>query len=445
MKQSICILDDYLPAERFAEFMNTNELLNRNNLKHMLTKEEEWGDKDLLRFVKSVYEKNDFLISGFTSHEFFLKYCEESPFVPDIVVFDWDINGQTDESKANLIEVLESLHCFIAIFTNADKENEVTGVIQSPEFKDYTGRLILIKKNEADCVEKLIQIIEERIESNFSLKFGKMLINKSNESINKALVELGNATVNQIEDYFKITNDSKKDLIDFLGERYKFHLKSLDYKGLDTPLNEGNDTNSELVKRIWNYRLYLSLNDIQDNTVRKGDIIEKKHQLYLIISADCDLSFFWNKNFGQLNLIPLHKISKGNESLKSKLTLTKSAGDLKKNFTQSSLTNKINEISEGPFILPFIRRNGSFENYLCFPKEIEHITVNHPEISKDNLKKIALKYSSLEDINLICSISEPFLTPLISHLLNTIYGYGTPDYPKIVKDTIMNDSKPLFE
>ncbi len=57
----------------------------------------------------------------------------------------------------------------------------------------------------------------------FSLKFGKEINRESSNSINKALLELSNATTNQIENYFKVTEDSNKDLIDFLGEKYKFH------------------------------------------------------------------------------------------------------------------------------------------------------------------------------------------------------------------------------
>lgn len=443
MKQSLCIIDDYLPVEKYSDFMDSNEILNSNNFKHMLKDEGKWEDPDLLNFVKNVYAEKGISLTGFTSHERFLKHCVENIFTPDIVVFDWDINGQTDDSKSHLLEVLKTIHCFVAIFTSADKENDVTQIINSTELRVYLGRLELVKKEEDGCAAQLIQIITDRIESNFSLKFGKKLVQASNESINKALVELGNATVNQIEDYFKVTHDSKKDLIDFLGEKYKFHLTDLDYSSLVTGVQNNDENDTELTKRIWNYRLYLKIDNSLDLIVRKGDIVEKGGELFLIITADCELARFWHKNFGHLNVIPLHLISKGNEDLIKKITLTRSPGDI--SFNTTSFVNQINPFPNGAFILPFIKIKEEYQNCMCFPKEIENWQIQNPEISKKQLGNTHLSYSNIENCTRICAISEPFLTPLISHLLNSIYGYGVQDYPPSVNKIISTQAKAIFK
>ncbi len=131
MKQSLCIIDDYIPVEKYAEFMDANVLLNGNNFKHLLQKEDTWEDSDLLRFVKNIYVKENISLTGFTSHENFLSYNSNNLFVPDIIVFDWDIAGQTDDSKDHLKEILNSIHCFVAIFTTADTENLVSNIIGS--------------------------------------------------------------------------------------------------------------------------------------------------------------------------------------------------------------------------------------------------------------------------------------------------------------------------
>ena len=41
----------------------------------------------------------------------------------------------------------------------------------------------------------------------------------------------------------------------------------------------------------------------------------------------------------------------------------------------------------------------------------------------------------------VVTVSEPFMTALVQHCVSAISGYGTPDYPKIVKNAIEEDLK----
>ena len=60
-----------------------------------------------------------------------------------------------------------------------------------------------------------------------------------------------------------------------------------------------------------------------------------------------------------------------------------------------------------------------------------------PHLKGEGLrKKLAnepLKYSYWPDAKKICTVSEPFLTPIIQHTLGVIGGYGVPDYPEGMK------------
>jgi hypothetical protein len=47
-----------------------------------------------------------------------------------------------------------------------------------------------------------------------------------------------------------------------------------------------------------------------------------------------------------------------------------------------------------------------------------------------------MKYSYWPGAARVCTISEPFLTPVIQHILNTMGGIGVPDYNEPMKNIL---------
>jgi len=122
---------------------------------------------------------------------------------------------------------------------------------------------------------------------------------------------------------------------------------------------------------MWSYRLYLPNDEtIEDSNelVRRGDIVKHSGKYFLVVSADCDLRRFYHKNFGSINLLPLHHLRNDNAELRNMLTFCVSPGDLKQGDFKH-LTEKIGKLSEGPFVLPFLSIGGNYENYVAMPKE----------------------------------------------------------------------------
>ncbi|MDE3058818.1 MAG: hypothetical protein KGJ59_12765, partial [Bacteroidota bacterium] len=97
--------------------------------------------------------------------------------------------------------------------------------------------------------------------------------------------------------------------------------------------------------------------------------------------------------------------------------------------------------SEDPIIFPFLKLNSNYSNFILFPKEITNVYVKSAEPDKKKVRISPLKYDDWNDYGLICSLSEPFLTPVIEHILSAIAGYGTPDYPVVVKKMIEENVK----
>ena len=47
-----------------------------------------------------------------------------------------------------------------------------------------------------------------------------------------------------------------------------------------------------------------------------------------------------------------------------------------------------------------------------------------------------MKYAYWAGARRLCTVSEPFLTPVIQHIFNTIGGNGVPDYPDHMKQIL---------
>jgi hypothetical protein len=45
----------------------------------------------------------------------------------------------------------------------------------------------------------------------------------------------------------------------------------------------------------------------------------------------------------------------------------------------------------------------------------------------------AMKYSYWPGVERLCTVSEPFLTPVVQHIIRTIAGNGVPDYSDPMK------------
>lgn len=460
MIHSICIIDNGIPAiqENLID-IETDKQLDANTLKYLLRDTIDWTDSEVnlkILIDKLISDKENWEVSAFLDPKFFMDYISNNLTRPEIIVYDWQFpttaTGHTIDNEEILYRILNENFSVVFIFSGADKTEEIRTLIESERFKTFDNRIFLIDKNASDASgeppEEILLKKVNTIMEYFSFKFGTKIRQKSMEAVDKILANLGKATLKDVSAYFKLTDDTKRDLVDFIGERFKNRLHGIDLEELPEETEVPAGTYDEkLAKELWAERLYFDPGE-SDNIVRRGDIIYKvadgTDTLYLIVSADCDLDKFWRKCFGNINVIPLVKID---STLKEKLLKTVKKDALSGQFTQASLTSRINCLVEGPFVLPFININGILVNYLVCPKEIFNINISPPKDEKGkplegaSLKNERLKYSYWSEYRRIMTVSEPFISPLIEHILKSLSGYGVPDYPKDVKNTIHKISK----
>jgi len=178
--------------------------------------------------------------------------------------------------------------------------------------------------------------------------------------------------------------------------------------------------------------------------VRRGDIVEINGEKVLIISSDCDLSRFWQKNMGYLMLTPLLRVD--NVNLKKDLNTYN--GDNISKFKISLLTNP--RFIESFTILPGleIEDNGGVKKYLDYivaAKATRSIPIKKPDAVTD--VKTALKYEHIEGIGesfkIRKRVADPFLTPLIQFILDNLTGFGVPDFPKNIQESLKTNIRGL--
>jgi len=473
-KLSLCILDDKIPVEQLTDInVKDTGYIDSNIIKHCLTLKnadgspEDWGDSNLRNFVDLIKDDENYIISGFKNHSFFFNHREDMIFNPDIIVFDWDMGDGGQNSSKSLLQLLSSTYCLVAIFTGEDAEDGVSLELEKPDFIEYKNRCFLIKKQDQDSANTLKSKIIER-EKDFSFEFGNEFKKASLNALDNILVDLGKVTSDEINHYFNIEDDN--DLSVFLAEKYhtilnlngikipksknKSSIESLRQivrkkfeKQLATQRTKVKKPNSshlidnDILEKLWSYRLYNRYNQM-DTNVRKGDIVTKDDRFYFVINSDCNLLKFWRKNFGYLNIIPLHLIDEKNEELKGILNLTKDGKKI--NYNPSSISNHMNEMPDGAFCLPFVRFNDEYKSFILFSSTITNIKIEAPKIEKKQLASEAITYSFLKEYTRICSLSEPFLTPLVMNLLNSLAGNGSPDYSNPTKKLLDSKIKNIF-
>ena len=455
MKYSICIIDDKIPASG-VEGIKDSDLLNSSNLQMMLRQEELWTDEVIKNLIRTLLDQKDtdnvtskWDVFGFTNPSFFINILDGGLSRFDIVVFDWEYPGTGSgagiDPESILMEILKKTFCLVFIFSGADKEQEIKAILDKPEFQEYKGRLEYLNKseNDTDQTSALLQKTEEMYANNFSFKFASVLRKKAVQSIDQILSDMGRVSLNDMKNHIAVGDGGKKDFIDFLTERFRTSLARKDIYDLVDQIPEpaaGTPAPDEsLAAKLWSFRLYF-YPETGDDLVRRGDIVKVGDSFRLVLSADCDLNYFWKKNLGIINTIVLHGLEQTNASLKDLLTLCVEP----KQLTTKKLNNlldRIGDLAEGPFILPFVPIANRTNNFVAVPKDMlsERVPVpGHlatPEKKKEAAKE-SMKYAHWSGAERICTISEPFLTPLVQHILNVIGGNGVPDYPEHMKEIL---------
>ena len=474
-KLSLCILDDKIPVERLTDIqIDDTSYIDGNILKHCLTLQNEagepydWGDESLRNFVDAIKDDADYSISGFKNHLFFFNHKEDVIFSPDIIVFDWDMGDGGQDSSTNLLKLLSSTYCLVAIFTGEDAEDGVSELLNKPEFKEYQCRCFLIKKQDEDSANSLKNQIKEH-EKDFSFEFGNEFRKASLSALNEILVELGIATSNELRYYFNIEDDN--DLKGLMSEKYnvllnsngnkfnypkgskwaesllhvvrkKFEKRLSSLNVLNINKEEVNPVDNNIIEKLWSYRLYHKYPDL-DKNIRKGDIICNNEQYYLIINSDCHLPRLWAKNFGFVNVIPLLLVDNTNQKLRDIFDLLNNG--ISRDYKQNSFSETMSNFSEGAFCMPFVPVNGIHKTFLFFAKNLTYIQVATPNVVKgESVKSKKFTYDLFTNHTRICTLSEPFLTPIITNVLSAIAGHGCPDYSNATKELLNNKIKQIF-
>ncbi len=456
MRYSVCIIDNDLPAsgqEAQALGITDTDLLNASNLQ-LLIQRETWQDPVIKNLTATLLGQKEqdgvspkWDVFGFTHPSFYINAINDGFFRSDLVVFDWEYPGAQNATATNsesiLKEILDRTFCLIFIFSKADKKEEIEAILAKPEFQEYKERLQYLDKavENVDQTNALLQKADEMYANNFSFKFASVLRRRSVQSADQILSDMGKASLNDVKNLLVVGDGGKKDFIDFLAERFRTTIAGPNVYDLvdeipPPPVNAP-PVDTSMAAKVWSYRLYFH-QETGDQLVRRGDIVQREGTFLLVLSADCDLGRLWTKNLGIVNAVSLHELNQANESLKKWLTLVVKPEKLSKKI--SSLLGQIGELSEGPFVLPFVPLNEGLRNFVAIPKDLISTRIPTPptwaDFTKDEKKQHPMKYSYWTGANRICTISEPFLTPVIQHVLNTLGGNGVPDYPEHMRDIL---------
>lgn len=436
-KLSLCILDDKIPVEKLNSLgkINDTSCIDDNMLSLCLSRfnDEEWDDIDLRNFVTKIKSDDTFTVSGFKSHTFFFNHREEVLFSPDVIIFDWDTGDGTDSSD-NLLKLLNTTYCLVGIFTSADTEGEVTSKLKNEKFKEFQHRFFLIKKNEENSAQQLKDSIETK-KKHFSFQYGNGLKIKTEEALSEVLSDIGKLSYEELISLFgihtKLENKSELyelDFIEIIIDRMKAVLISGGYdKIISVPHTKIND--EQLIRKIWYFRLYQKPND---TFVRKGDIIklENSNLKYFVLSSDCHLDKFWQKNLGHLSLVPIYPIN--HECIKKKIKGYTNINTIKQ-FSITSLTNP--QMLINITVLPGVfYSEGEYIDGILSPKEIMNLEIEMPgdKNSKQHIKYDGVRIIGKDRIRII----DPFLLPLTQFILKNITDVGVPDFGTELQDSI---------
>ena len=447
MALNICIIDDKFGTPCVEQAIDPKKQISNSDLQKLL-ESQAWDDEVLHELTDSFLACSDFEISAYCNPSLFLR----DTIISDIVIFDWDYDTATssDNVESLLLEILKRKYCYVHIFTHCSAE-DIEIVLKKDAFKIYKNRVSYNGKT-APSIETIKNSIADLENNNFSFRFRNIIRTASKEAIEDILIELGNQSLETVLAILYKTGESSRELIEFVGERFKNFLLRTDFSFPEPPYVEeeaqpfvGSTENEDhSIQELWKSRLYYS--DKDDKVVRKGDILRINNNYYFVITPDCQLNRFWKKNVGYLNIIQLLDVNVDKGKIKelyakiySKKTIENSLGKV------TSISNPLS-IGGSPLCFPYVGNDNKV--FLLFPVMLSSIQIPKPDWFGDNTKinsETALKVEMIPDSEKIVTLNEPFCSSVIETVFSELQGKGTSDFSPDIKTELQGILKKVTE
>ncbi len=435
MKHIICLIDDKIPVSYFSQYFNDTDIINESVLNFLIQNESAvWEDSIVKMLCATLMEQREqWVVNAFTSPHFYWNYIENAVYSPEIIIYDWDYNAGAlaDDSERYLLEILSNSHAMVFVFSAQDNIAEITEIVSKTEFLKFSDRLSVIDKNEGGSIEKVFSQIKTKEENNFSFRYGREIIYKSNRAINKILSDISQLSIEDfiasvdsklVGDKYIANNDA---FIDVILPRYNNILRN--YRPIqEISVKKTKEAELASIRDIWSYRIY---DRTPGEYVQMGDVIknEGSDEYYLVISSDCHMRDHWKKNFGYVTLVPLYEI--GKERTKQLLNISGKFVD----YSFHSMTSN----NKSPMtILPCMPVQQDLLDFVVIPKGVCSV----PVAKKDSS---SLLYEDFIGYTRVVSLSDPFKSPLIQFVCNNISGYGCPNFHNLLKENLDNHIKEM--
>lgn len=453
-ERTVSVIDDSIPTQD-KKWINDTQPLCESCLSALVT-ESEWSESELKQLVESLVNDTTWNAWGFKHPVFFFSARDNEGFRPDVIVFDWEYAGGSEDSVSMLDNVVKGSHALVAIYSGTDHEPQIDEALSLPQFTEYRRRIIKILKTE-DSFRRLQAELEKHYEENFSGKFSRDIRRAAGGAAESVLVEVGkhdiadvyhslghdggrllrDATVQKaaqaMETSFSVSSflkDKYHDIANALHGRLRQFMEPLLRDPL--PLQDAGEVKADAAKKLWEYTLYYRP---ADNFVRRGDIVSRDNQLYLVVNRSCDLERFWENGLGSLILTPLYEWNETDSEIKKRLLIAKKRKSLISNFKASSITNP--GLPAGCFALPFVPLDTGEMLMLGVAKNITSYLIPIPETVSNS----RISYDEIEAFERKCTLAEPYTGELVLFCLNSLAGWGVADYPEAFKDAISEDFK----
>ena len=114
MSYLLSVIDDALNSPAVEQGFDSGKPLYENCLSHIT--EKDWSDSVVKELIIELLQKEEVNLSGYSNPNIFLNEIENNENKPDIVIFDWDFGLSDGDAEDRLIQILETVFCFIFIF-----------------------------------------------------------------------------------------------------------------------------------------------------------------------------------------------------------------------------------------------------------------------------------------------------------------------------------------
>jgi hypothetical protein len=396
--------------------------MGRRIVEHVLrVADEAYWEEPAVRVLCAALCADELAVEFFISPDAVEQALDEGGLPPHVVIFDWEGAGFDPERNSRALgRLLRESFAYVQVYTHlppASVEEHIAKLRAT-----FGSRVLPTRgKNEVEPA-RLVGVIREAWQGTIAGEIADRVRHHVRGAVERTLSDVCSLTKGSISALVGGQGETLLDLV-LAKVRDEVGPEVAEIFGEIIKADQVKDSSESLrqLMSVW-YYFFPS-----DDRVRNGDIVDdEKNEIYLVVTASCDLARFKKKTSGRLGVVRVVPVDRA--SLKALSDLGCVVSDI-----GGSIIANHGKSGDVVIVLPNVPgatgKRDPLGDYMALCHARSHVEVFDAPGG-------ALQYANLKGLKRRCTLASIFADAIVAKIAAVALSPGVPDLPELERERL---------